>query len=93
MINPVSSATQAQNVIQTASVNQKSAQPTPQPAAQPAAQPVATDTVQISSAAKAMQETNETPAQTVQEAGKGDHQAQRLLAREASERAILEGKV
>jgi hypothetical protein len=89
MINPVSSATQAQNVIQTASVNQKSAQPTPQPAAQP----VATDTVQISSAAKAMQETNETPAQTVQEAGKGDHQAQRLLAREASERAILEGKV
>jgi hypothetical protein len=85
MINPVSSATQAQNVIQTASVNQKSAQPTPQPA--PAV------TVQLSTAAKAMQETNETPAQTVQEAGKGDHQAQRLLAREASERAILEGKV
>jgi hypothetical protein len=85
MINPVPSATQAQNVIQNASVNQKSAQPTPQPAA--------TDTVQISAAAKAMQETNETPAQTVQEAGKGDHQAQRLLAREASERAILEGKV
>ena len=93
MINPVSSATQAQNVIQTASVNQKSAQSTPQPAAKPAPQAAPAVTVQLSAAAKAMQETNETPAQTVQEAGKGDHQAQRLLAREASERAILEGKV
>ena len=84
MISPVSSVTQAQNVIQTASVSKKSVQPTPQP--------VATDAVRISSAAQAMQETNETPAQTVQEAGKGDHSAQRLLAREVAERAILEGK-
>jgi hypothetical protein len=41
------------------------------------------DTVSISSAAKAAaQEILETSAQTAQEASRGDHQAQRILARE-----------
>ncbi len=43
------------------------------------------DTVQISSAAQtALKETLETPAQTAKEAAGGDHQAQRLLAKEAA---------
>lgn len=46
------------------------------------------DTVTISAAAKAMlQEARETPAQTAREAAGGDHQAQRLLAKEAAARA------
>jgi hypothetical protein len=50
-------------------------------------QPVAADKVEISASGqsalqKAMQEATETPAQTAQEASKGDVQAQRLLARE-----------
>ena len=48
------------------------------------------DTVQLSSAAQAMlaaiQESQETPTQTAQEAGRGDLQAQRLLATEAAEK-------
>ena len=47
-----------------------------------------TDTVHLSaaaqSAAAALQEARETPAQTAQEAGKGDLQAKKLLAREAA---------
>ncbi len=40
-------------------------------------------TVQISNAAKALlEEVTETPAQTAKEASAGDHQAQRLLAKE-----------
>jgi len=47
----------------------------------------ATDTVSISSAARALQqESLETPAQTAKEAGVGDQQAQRLLVREAAAR-------
>jgi hypothetical protein len=48
----------------------------------------AQDKVNISSAAQAaVQEAMETPAQTAQEARDGDHQAQRLLAKErASEK-------
>ena len=84
MINPVSSVSQVQNVLQTTSVKEKSAQPAPPPAT--------SDTVQISSSAKAaLQELNETSAQTAREAGKGDLQAQRLLARHAAEKAILDG--
>jgi hypothetical protein len=48
-------------------------------------QPTATDTVQISSAAKAsLQEATETTVQTAKEARSGDLQAQRLQAREAA---------
>jgi hypothetical protein len=43
------------------------------------------DTVQISSAAQsALQEVLEAPAQTAKEARGGDHQAQKLLAKEAA---------
>jgi hypothetical protein len=78
MIGPVSSATQAQ----------------PQVASQPAQtrppvhastrQALVTDTVQISNAAKILQEATETPAQTAKEAASGDRQAKALLAREAA---------
>jgi hypothetical protein len=48
-------------------------------------QPAATDTVQISSAAKkALQEATETPEQTAKEARSGDLQAKRLLAKETA---------
>lgn len=44
-----------------------------------------TDTVQVSSAAKAiLQEVQENHTQTVQEANGGDSQARRLLAKEAA---------
>jgi hypothetical protein len=45
------------------------------------------DTVQISNAAKILQEATETQAQTVKEAGTGDLQARALLAREAAAHA------
>jgi len=67
-------------------VNQKPTQSKPQPAA--------TDHVQISNAAlAAFQEVTELPAQTAREAGKGDHQAQRLLAKEAAARAAEEAAI
>lgn len=51
----------------------------------------AVDTVQLSSAAQAAlvarKELAETPAQTSQEAIAGDHQAQRLLAKETADKA------
>ena len=48
-------------------------------------QPPVADSVLISSAGKAaLQEVTETPAQTAQEARKGDAQAQRKLARAAA---------
>jgi hypothetical protein len=69
------SATQAPSAAKSATVSQKS---TP-------SQTLSTDTVQISSAAQtALQEVLEAPAQTAKEARSGDHQAQRLLAREAA---------
>ncbi len=79
MSNPVSGVAQAQ----------------PQPVEQPATPPpktaasktqqTPTDTVQVSTAAKAiLQEVQETHAQTVKEANSGDGQAKRLLAKEAA---------
>jgi hypothetical protein len=80
MITPVSSATHAQPVAQpTAGAAPQAAPSKPQSAP--------TDTVQISSAAQqAQQEIIENPAQTAQEAAKGDRVAQRLLAREAADK-------
>ena len=50
--------------------------------------PVPTDTVQLSSAAQAaLQESLETAAQTAKEAGAGDVQAKRLLAKHAAAKA------
>lgn len=69
------SATQAPPAAKSPTVSQKS---TP-------SQTLSADTVQISSAAQtALQEVLEAPAQTAKEARGGDHQAQRLLAREAA---------
>ena len=81
MPSPISSAAQTQPAV---AVPPK---PAPSKSNQSKAQPSkATDTVQISSAAQAQlnasQELKETQSQTAQEANRGDHQAQRLLAKE-----------
>jgi hypothetical protein len=89
MSTPISSATQAQPVAQTQDASAKA------PEHQPA--PVPADTIQLSKAAQAiLQEATETPAVTAKEAAAGDHQAQRLLAKQAAkmaaEKAELEQK-
>jgi hypothetical protein len=77
MSDPVGSVTQTQAVAQAADVRAKAPDPPPQP--------VPSDTVQLSSAARAaLQEAAETPAQTAKEAAAGDLQAKRLLARQAA---------
>jgi hypothetical protein len=80
MISPVSSATHVQP--------QTAVQPsqTRQPAQASAPKAAVTDTVQLSNAAKILQEAVETPAQTAKEAGSGDLQAKALLARETANR-------
>jgi hypothetical protein len=74
------SAAQTQSLTKAQTSSQKSG------AAQtPTAANTPTDTVQISTSAKAiLQEATETKAQTAQEAQKGDAQAQRLLVREST---------
>ena len=47
-------------------------------------QPAATDTVKISTVAKALQEQTQAPAQTVKAAAPGDVQAKALLAKPAA---------
>ena len=81
MVTPISQATPVQ-APQTAA---PAARPAPQPPTQPARLPE--DTVQLSAAAKLMQEASETPALTLKEAGAGDLQAKRLLAREEAAHA------
>ncbi|HZW92334.1 MAG TPA: hypothetical protein VFF64_05120 [Candidatus Eremiobacteraceae bacterium] len=83
MSNTIHSATPATTVVQAAT---KPTATAPQPAASKP-QTAGSDTVQISAAAKALQETIETPAQTAKEAAGGDIQAKRLLAKEAAEHA------
>lgn len=83
MIHTVSNVTQTQPLAPSAGTStQKTAQSKPQPAA------TGTDTVHLSQAAQAtlaaLHESRETPAQTSNEASRGDRQAQRLLAREAA---------
>jgi len=85
MISPISNATHAQPVAHaTTTSTQKPAQSKPQSAS--------TDSVTLSAAAKAMaanlKEATETPAQTIQEAGGGDPQALRLLAKEAAAKSV-----
>jgi hypothetical protein len=84
MINAISASAPAQPVAQSSgSEAQKPSKPAPQP--------VAADSVQLSNATQirlaALQETTETAAQTAKEAVHGDHQAQRLLAKEAAKTA------
>ena len=78
MISPVSSATHAQSQ---AAVQPSQARPPAQASAPKAA---VTDTVQISNAAKILQEATEAPSQTAREAASGDRQAKALLATEAA---------
>ena len=83
MIKPVTNPIQAQAPVDSTPVKHQPAQPKPQP--------VAADTVNISSAAlAAFQEATETSVQTAKEAANGDRQAQRLLAKEAAAKAVLE---
>ena len=84
MISPVGNSTQvqAQTAVQPSQTRQPARAATPQAAVK--------DTVQISNAAKILQEATETPAQTAKEAGTGDLQARALLAREAA--AHVSGK-
>lgn len=80
MSDPVGSVTQIQPAAQPADARAKAPAPT--------AQPVPSDTVQLSNAAQAaLREALETPAQTAKEAGAGDIQAKRLLAKEAAAKA------
>src|ERR1700738_4787177 len=87
MVNAISNVTQTPPVAQpTRTSTQKPAQSEPQPATR-------ADSVQLSKAAQALvaaqQEATEAPAQTAKEGGSGDLQAQRLLAKEASAKAIF----
>ena len=77
MINPISSGTSPQAIVQPTAVPPPAPKPQPQPVAVP------NDTVQLSAAALALQEARETPAQTAREAAAGDLQAKHLLAHEA----------
>ena len=80
MISHVASSTPTQPVAQSKPVDVKKTQAKPQQ--------TTNDKVQISNAAQAaLQEMTETSAQTAKEASAGDHQAQRLLAKEATGRA------
>jgi hypothetical protein len=76
MISAISNITPAQPAAQATAVQQSPAKALTQTAA---------DTVQISSAAKALSQENlETPAQTAQEARGGDVQAIRRLAKQTA---------
>jgi hypothetical protein len=88
MTAPVTGAAQSQPVEPaTSPAAQKPPQTKPQPT------PTPTDTVSISNAAKAaLKEAMETPTQTAQEARGGDHQAQRLLAKEEAAAAESGGR-
>jgi len=79
----ISSVSNASHVQPQAAVQAPS---TRQPAQAAAPKAAVTDTVQISNAAKILQEATETQAQTAKEAGSGDLQAKALLAREAAQR-------
>jgi hypothetical protein len=80
MSDQVSSVTQLQPAPQPTDARAKTTETRPQPAQ--------SDTVQLSSAAQAaLREAMETPAQTAKEAGTGDAQAKRLLAKEAAAKA------
>jgi hypothetical protein len=80
MTNPVAAASQAQPVAQPADARPQARAPDPYA--------VPTDTVQLSSAAQAaLQEARETPTQTAKNAGTGDLQTKRSLAKETAEKA------
>jgi hypothetical protein len=86
MVSAISHATQTQPVARaTATATRK-------PAPSKSSSAPKSDTVQLSPTAQAalaaMKEATETPAQTAKEAGQGDRQAQRLLAKEAAAKPV-----
>jgi hypothetical protein len=95
MVSAISNTHPAQPAAQPAT--QSVARPAPQKASSQGALPTpaptptsAKDTVQVSSAAKALlQESQETSAQTAREANSGDQQAIRLQAKRAAAKAGL----
>jgi len=90
MISAISSLAQPNSTVDATQTEPaaKAVTSSPKPAVSqaPPAAPVVSDTVQISNAARAIQEAIETPVQTAREARSGDRQAQRLLAREAADK-------
>lgn len=87
MISPIGSV-QSQATAAASETTSAASQPSTSSstASSSSATSVPVDTVTISSAAQAMlKEITETSAQTTKEANAGDHQAQRLLAKEAAE--------
>jgi hypothetical protein len=82
MVSGISNVTQAQPVAQPKGTS------TQKPAQSESKSAASTDTIKLSTAAQAtlaaLQEARETSSQTAQEAGKGDLEAQRLLAKEAA---------
>jgi hypothetical protein len=88
-INPIAQTDAAKVAAQAAATNTNQTQPTAKEPTPAKTQPAAvTDTVTISTAA---QEAQETPVQTMQEASRGDRQAQRLITKEAAEKTELRG--
>jgi hypothetical protein len=86
MVSAISNVTQTQPLAQfTGTSTQKPTQSGPPSA-------TSTDSVQLSKTAQALvsvlQEARETQAQTAKEAGYGDLQAQRLLAKEAAAKSV-----
>ena len=88
MISPVSNVTQSEPVAQASTA------PTPKTSQPETHSAAVADSVQISKAAQAalatLQELRETPTQTANEAGHGDLQAQRLLAKELAAKSASE---
>jgi hypothetical protein len=82
----VNSATHVQTPVEVQAASARQPVSAPKPPA--ATAPQAAATVNISAAAQALQEVTETQAQTTREAGSGDLQARRLLAREAAAQAL-----
>jgi hypothetical protein len=85
MLSSIASSNAAQSAPQASAISSSTASGKPA-ATKPQAVKNVKDTVQLSSTAQAalaaIQEGRETPAQTAKEAGGGDLQAQRLLARQ-----------
>jgi hypothetical protein len=87
MVSPITSATPTDPTTASAIQTQTAAKSaTKTEKSTPSQPPAATaDSVQISNAAQtALKEATETPTQTAKEAQSGDHQAQRLLAKEVA---------
>jgi hypothetical protein len=93
MSNPITpiAATKSETGVARPDFAAKAAATTPRqqstPARAPTKAPAIADTVNISTAAQnALQESAETSTQTAKEASRGDHQAQRLLAKETAKK-------